>query len=116
MKIQNPSTYNAENATSDFVFVIDSCENLQDFTDADCKGDNETIGMLNDVIVSTRIQTRFWNTKNFLRNGWEMNVQWRERDIQLNSDFFQRQQYTLIPTHIKFYNNWFINWPFLKSV
>ena len=115
MKIQNPSTYNAGNATSDFVFVIDSCENLQDFTDADCKGDTETIGMLNDLIVSTRIQTQFWNTKNFLRNGWEMNSQWQSNEVQLNSDYFQRQAYSLMPNAITFRNSHIINIPYMPK-
>ena len=73
VKIQNPSSYNPNNATSDFIFVIDSCYNLQNITGETCKGDGEAEKVLDNVIVSTRIQTELWNSKNFLRNGWEMN-------------------------------------------
>jgi len=71
--VQNPSTYNPNNSSYDFIFVIDTCDNLKDLTGSDCKTEAESQDVLNEVKVSTRIQTQFWNTKNFLRNGWEMN-------------------------------------------
>jgi hypothetical protein len=76
VKIQNPSDANPGGESSDFVFVLDTCDNLKNITDATCKSETESEAALNSMIVSTRVHTQFWNTKNFLRNGWEMNAQW----------------------------------------
>jgi len=42
------------------------------------------------MYVETKIQSNYWNTKNFLRNGKEMNSQFVTNEIQLNSAVFQR--------------------------
>ena len=68
---------------------------------------------LNSMMLTTKIQTEFWNSKNFLRNGWEMNAQWTQNEVQLSSDFFQRVKYSLIPNAVTFRNNRFINIPYM---
>jgi hypothetical protein len=68
----------------DFVFVIDTCKNLEkkDADEADlCDSEDVSQESLNTMLVKTKIHTQFWNTKNFLRNGWEMNPQWQDNEI-----------------------------------
>jgi hypothetical protein len=42
VRIQNPSTYNAGGNSYDFIFVIDTCKNLQGLTNATCKEEDES--------------------------------------------------------------------------
>lgn len=52
VRLQNPSSYNAKNGTNyDFVFVIDTCENLSAFTKTKCKTEQESQAALNTMIV-----------------------------------------------------------------
>ena len=115
VKIQNPSDANKGGESSDFVFVLDTCDNLKNITDADCESETKSEAALNTMTVSTKIQTQQWNTKNFLRNGREMNSQWQSNEIQLNNKFFQRQAYTLIPNAITFRNSHIINIPYMPK-
>ena len=68
------------------------------------------------MVVSVKIQSQFWNTKAFLRNGWEMSSQWREFELQLNSDFFQRQQFSIIPNKINYFNSRILNIGYIPQV
>jgi hypothetical protein len=81
--IQNPSPANADNGTNyDFFFVLDSCNHLAVMTGRkDCKTEQESQDVLETMYVMTEIQTQFWNSNNFLRNGWEMNSQWVSNEI-----------------------------------
>ena len=81
IKIQNPSSYNSGESSSDFMFQIQICDDAKDITGETCKSKNESAKVIDSVVVSTRVQTEFWNTKNFLRNGWEMNSQWTSSEV-----------------------------------
>ena len=67
------------------------------------------------MYIETKIQSNFWNTKNFLRNSEEMNSQFVSNEIQLNSAVFQRQAYSLITNSITFRNNRWINVPYMPK-
>jgi hypothetical protein len=67
------------------------------------------------MYVETKIQTLFWNTKNFLRNGKTMNNQFVANEVQLNRNVFQRQSYSLIENDITFLNNRWINIPYMPK-
>ena len=67
------------------------------------------------MYVETKIQTLFWNTKNFLRNGKTMNSQFVANEVQLNRNVFQRQSYSLIENDITFLNNRWINIPYMPK-
>jgi len=54
--------------------VIDTCAELATATkNTNCKTEAESQAALQFMYVDTKIQTNFWNSKNFLRNGKEMN-------------------------------------------
>lgn len=67
------------------------------------------------MYVDTKIQSEFWNSKNFLRSGWTMNSQFASNSIQLNSAVFQRQAYSLITNKVTFRNNRWINVPYMPK-
>lgn len=118
--LQNPSEANYNKDTSDFFFVVDTCSNLQSATKAtDCKDSgmdaNALKTLINNMYVDVKIQTNFWNSKNFLRNGEEMNSQFVTNEIQLNSGVFQRQAFSLKQNAITFRNNRWINVPYMPK-
>lgn len=87
--IQNPSSANFNNTWSDFFFVIDTCEHLKPITKrTDCKTEAESQAILETIYAVTKIQTAFWNTKNYLRNGKELNSEFATNEVQLNSAVF----------------------------
>lgn len=54
--------------------MIDTCAELATATkNTNCKTEAESQAALQFMYVDTKIQTNFWNSKNFLRNGKEMN-------------------------------------------
>ena len=58
VKIQNPSDANKDGESSDFVFVLDTCDNLKNITDQKCVDEAESEKALNTMTVSTKIQTQ----------------------------------------------------------
>lgn len=89
VKIQNFSPANSGNSSSDFFFVLDTCAHLAEMTNrTDCKTEAESQAVLESIYVRTKIHTEFWNTKNFLRNGWQMNSEFQQADTQLNTAVF----------------------------
>lgn len=89
VKLQNPSAANFDDAWSDFFFVLDTCEHLSPITKrTDCKSEAESQAVLESVYATTKIQTAFWNTKNYLRNGKELNSEFETTEVQLNSAVF----------------------------
>ena len=114
--MQNQSPSNFEEKSYDFFFVLDTCEHLAQMTGRkDCKTEDESQAVLEQMYVDTKIQTEFWNSKNFLRSGWQMNSQFVSNTIQLNSAVFQRQAYSLITNSITFRNNRWINLPYMPK-
>ena len=114
--LQNPSEANFNGDESDFFFVIDTCASLATATNAqNCKTEEESQAVLENMYVETKIQSNFWNSKNFLRNGEEMNAQFVSNEIQLNSAVFQRQAYSLVKNAITFRNNRWINVPYMPK-
>ena len=96
--------------------MIDTCEHLSPITGkTDCKTEAESQAVLESMFASTKIQTAFWNTKNYLRNGMELNAEFAANDVQLNSAVFQRQAYNIRTNNIKFYNNRWINTPYMPK-
>lgn len=115
--VQNPSSTNFDNSWSDFFFVIDTCEHLSPITKrTDCKTEAESQQVLESIYASTKIQTAFWNTKNYLRNGKALNSEFATNEVQLNSAVFQRQAYQIRTNAITFYNNRWINIPYMPKV
>ena len=90
---------------------------LKDATSVtDCKDETESLDILEDMYVEITIQTNFWNSKNFLRNGKEMNSQFVHNEVQLNSVVFQRQAFSLQENAITFRNNRWINVPYMPKL
>ena len=117
IKLQNPSAANYNGDHSDYFFVIDTCESLETATaQTDCKPEQESLDILEDMYVEITIQTNFWNSKNFLRNGKEMNSQFVHNEVQLNSVVFQRQAFSLQENAITFRNNRWINVPYMPKL
>lgn len=75
--LQNESPANFNGASSDFFFVVDTCSNFANITKrTDCKSEAESQNVIDSMYVLTKIQTQFWNTKSYLRNGLHMESQW----------------------------------------
>ena len=56
IKLQNPSTANYNGDSSDFFFVIDTCESLIGATKAtDCKPEQESLDILEDMYVEIKV-------------------------------------------------------------
>ena len=81
----------------------------------DCKSEAEGQAALETVYVDTKIQTEYWNTKNFLRSAKSMNSAFTSASVQLNTAVFQRQAYSLIPNSITFRNNRWLNLPYMPK-
>ena len=81
--IQNPADgRNFNNASYEFLFVLDTCEHLKTASLVqNCKTEAESQAILESMYVTTRIQTEFFNPKNFLRNGWNMNSHFTSNEI-----------------------------------
>lgn len=78
ISLQNESPANLNGSYSDFFFIVDTCSNFANITKrTDCKSEQESQAMIDNMYVSTKIQTQYWNTKVFLRNGWHMESQWQ---------------------------------------
>ena len=54
----------------------------------DCKSEAEGQAALETVYVDTKIQTEYWNTKNFLRSAKSMNSAFTSASVQLNTAVF----------------------------
>ena len=94
--LQNYSPNNTNGDSYDQIFVLDTCAHLDDYTKVEgCMTEEQSQGVLENMYVDFKVQTNFWNSKNFLRNGKEMNSQFVGGSVQLNSAVFQRQAYTL---------------------
>lgn len=116
VKLQNYSPSNYQNSTADFYFVLDTCEHLAKLTGkTDCVSEAESQAALEKMYVDTKIATQFWNSKNFLRNGHEMNTEFTPQRTQLTSAVFQRSAYYLRQNKITFRNNRFINVPYMPK-
>lgn len=115
--IQNEAAANPNNGTwYDFFFVLDTCKNLQQMTGfKECKSEDESQAVLETMYVDTKIQTEYWNVKNFLRSAWSMNSAFTSASVQLNSAVFQRQAYSMITNSITFRNNRWMNFPYLAK-
>ena len=110
--LQNPSEQNPDGSQggSDFFFVLDTCSHLSKMTGfTDCKTEEESQSVLEQVYVTTRIHTQFWNSKDFIRSGKQMNSQFMTSEVQLNKAVFQREAYSLVTNKITFFNNRWIN-------
>ena len=114
--IQNASPANPNGDSYDFFFVLDTCEHMQKLTGEKCASESDSQDDMDFVYVDTKIQTQFWNTKNFLRSGFHMNPQFVSAEVQLNSAVFQRQAYSLIPNSVTMRNNRWINVPYMPKV
>ncbi len=81
----------------------------------DCQSETDSQNVLEGLYVDTKIQTEYWNVKNFLRSAWSMNSAFTSSSVQLNSAVFQRQAYSLIPNSITFRNNRWLNLPYMPK-
>ena len=62
--------------------MLDTCDHLKAASGVqDCKTEAESQAILESMYVTTRIQTEFFNPKNFLRNGWTMNSHFTSNEI-----------------------------------
>ena len=117
VSLQNYSPSNYLNSTSDFYFVVDTCAHLANLTGVtDCKSESESQAVLEKMYVYTKIVTQFWNSKNFLRNGHEMNTEFTPQRTQLTGAVFQRSAYYMIQNKITFRNNRFFNAAYLPKL
>ena len=74
--IQNYSVNNTDSESYDLFFVLDTCNNIKGATnqdDSSCKTEDESQAIIEKMYIDTKIQTNFWNSKNFLRNAKNMN-------------------------------------------
>ena len=75
--LQNESPVNSNGSSADFFFIVETCANVAAFTGrTDCKTEAESQAVIDSMYVQTKIQTQFWNVKNFVRNAQTMNSQW----------------------------------------
>ena len=69
--------------------MLDTCEHLSGVTKkTDCKTEAESQAVLQEMYVQTKIQTEFWNSKAFLRNGKQMESSFVTSEVQLNTAVF----------------------------
>ena len=117
VKVQNFDDNNKDESSFEYFFVLDSCEHLKNVTGfTDCKPHDEAVAALDTVYVKTKIQTEQWNSKNFLRNGWQMNSVFTNNVVQLSSAAYQRVSYKIQQTKVNFHDSYFLNAAYLKNI
>ena len=96
--------------------MLDFCEHFALYTGrTDCKSYNESLAVMNEIKIESKISHEFFNVKNYIMNGYEMNSEFMTYSMTLNKNVFQRQSYKVAKRAITLRNSYLVNWSFMEG-